>query len=56
MVSSAPSASIEIARAGGDYGAGLAAALTARATLTGCDPAALSTAGVPELPTTETAG
>jgi hypothetical protein len=43
-------ASVETARAGGDYATALAAALTARATLPGYDPAKLTAAGLPELP------
>ncbi|MFJ2632721.1 hypothetical protein ACIO6U_12330 [Streptomyces sp. NPDC087422] len=46
-------AAVETARAGGDYATALAAALTARATLPGFDPAALTAAGLPELPVTE---
>jgi hypothetical protein len=46
-------AQVETARAGGEYATALAAALTARATLPGFDPAALSKAGLPELPPTE---
>lgn len=45
-------AAVETARAGGEYAAALAAALTARATMPGYDPAALTAAGLPELPTT----
>jgi len=43
-------ASVETARAGSEYATALAAALTARATLPGYDPTALTTAGLPELP------
>jgi hypothetical protein len=46
-------ASVETARAGGEYASALAAALTARATLPGYDPAALAAAGLPELPTVQ---
>ncbi|MFI6280477.1 hypothetical protein [Streptomyces sp. NPDC050988] len=42
---------IEVARTGAAYAEQLAAALTARAMLPGFDPAALETAGLPELPT-----
>ena len=48
-------AQVETARAGGDYATALAAALTARATLPGFDPTALTTAGLPELPAIESA-
>ncbi|MEU5296958.1 hypothetical protein [Streptomyces umbrinus] len=44
---------IEVARTGAAYAESLAQALTARAMLPGFDPAALETAGLPELPTTE---
>jgi hypothetical protein len=44
-------AAVETAQAGGQYATALAAALTARATLPGFDPAALTAAGLPELPT-----
>jgi hypothetical protein len=44
-------ASVETARAGGEYATALAAALTARATLPGFNPDALTAAGLPELPT-----
>jgi hypothetical protein len=44
-------AQVESAQAGGAYATALAAALTARATLPGYDPAALTAAGLPELPT-----
>ncbi|MFE2758507.1 hypothetical protein [Streptomyces halstedii] len=44
-------AQIEVAREGSAYAEALAAALTARATLPGFDPAALTRAGLPELPT-----
>ncbi len=46
-------AQVETARAGGEYTTALAAALTARAMLPGFDPAALSKAGLPELPSAE---
>ncbi|MFG2220166.1 hypothetical protein ACGFN1_36105 [Streptomyces sp. NPDC048685] len=45
-------AQVEVAREGSAYAEALAAALTARATLPGFDPAALTRAGLPELPTT----
>ncbi|MFF6949744.1 hypothetical protein ACFZAD_13955 [Streptomyces iakyrus] len=44
-------AQIEVAREGAAYAEALAAALTARAALPGFDPAALTKAGLPELPT-----
>ncbi|MEU1311732.1 hypothetical protein ABZ419_22960 [Streptomyces cinnamoneus] len=43
-------AQIEVAREGAAYATALAHALTARATLPGFDPAALTRAGLPELP------
>lgn len=43
-------AAVESAQAGGQYATALAAALTARAALPGYDPAALASAGLPELP------
>ncbi|WP_432188656.1 hypothetical protein [Streptomyces sp. Tue6028] len=46
-------AQIEVARAGAAYAEQLAAALTARAALPGFDPQALTTAGLPQLPTSE---
>ncbi|MEU1309631.1 hypothetical protein ABZ419_12155 [Streptomyces cinnamoneus] len=46
-------AQIEVAREGAAYAEALAAALTARAALPGFDPAALTRAGLPELPTIE---
>jgi hypothetical protein len=46
-------AQVETAQAGGQYATALAAALTARATLPGFDPAALTTAGLPELPSVQ---
>ncbi|WP_055615199.1 hypothetical protein [Streptomyces phaeochromogenes] len=45
------STQIEVARTGAAYAESLAQALTARAMLPGFDPAALETAGLPELPT-----
>ncbi|MFF4230076.1 hypothetical protein [Streptomyces sp. NPDC001820] len=45
---------IEVAREGTAYAEALAQALTARATLPGFDPAALTRAGLPELPTATT--
>ncbi|MCM2419005.1 hypothetical protein [Streptomyces sp. RKAG293] len=45
-------AQVESAQAGGAYATALAAALTARATLPGFDPAALTRSGLPELPAT----
>ncbi|WP_433891765.1 hypothetical protein [Streptomyces sp. CA-111067] len=48
-------AAVETAQAGGQYATALAAALTARASLPGYDPAALAAAGLPELPATATA-
>ncbi|MER5853190.1 hypothetical protein ABT126_41190 [Streptomyces sp. NPDC002012] len=45
---------IEVARETGAYADALAAALIARATLPGFDPAALTRAGLPELPATDT--
>ncbi|MFI9105796.1 hypothetical protein ACIGXA_35355 [Streptomyces fildesensis] len=47
-------AQVESAQAGGDYATALAAALTARATLPGFDPAALTHSGLPQLPATHT--
>ncbi|WP_198357991.1 hypothetical protein [Streptomyces fildesensis] len=47
-------AQVESAQAGGAYATALAAALTARATLPGFDPAALTRSGLPELPATNT--
>ncbi|WP_336318722.1 hypothetical protein [Streptomyces lavendofoliae] len=47
-------AQIEVAREGAAYAQALAAALTARAALPGFDPAQLTQAGLPELPTTRT--
>ncbi|WP_335981342.1 hypothetical protein [Streptomyces sp. CA2R106] len=44
-------AAVETARASGEYTTALTAALTARAALPGYDPTALTTAGLPELPT-----
>ncbi|MET7605074.1 hypothetical protein ABZS96_21600 [Streptomyces avermitilis] len=44
---------IEVARTGAAYAESLAQALTARAMLPGFDPAALESAGLPELPATE---
>jgi hypothetical protein len=44
---------IEVARTGVAYAESLAQALTARAMLPGFDPAALESAGLPELPTAE---
>ncbi|MEE1768448.1 hypothetical protein PUR34_09790 [Streptomyces sp. JV185] len=41
---------VEVAREGSAYAEALAAALTARATLPGYDPAAVTRAGLPELP------
>ncbi|MEV8312555.1 hypothetical protein AB0Q95_00140 [Streptomyces sp. NPDC059900] len=46
-------AQIESARAGAQYAEQLATALLARASLPGYDPAALTRAGLPELPTAE---
>ncbi|MDH2388675.1 hypothetical protein QCN29_07720 [Streptomyces sp. HNM0663] len=46
-------AQIEVAREGAAYAAALAQALTARAALPGFDPAALTRAGLPELPSTD---
>ncbi|MFI1095131.1 hypothetical protein [Streptomyces sp. NPDC020917] len=43
-------AQVEAAQAGGAYATALAAALTARSALPGYDPAAITTAGLPELP------
>lgn len=43
-------AAVETAQAGGQYATALAAALTARATMPGFDPEALTAAGLPELP------
>ncbi|QNA74181.1 hypothetical protein C8250_021740 [Streptomyces sp. So13.3] len=48
-------ARVETAREGGAYATALAAALTARAALPGFDPAALSRAGLPDLPLNHTA-
>ncbi|MEU9776833.1 hypothetical protein [Streptomyces sp. NPDC047968] len=48
-------AQIEVAREGAAYAEALAQALTARAALPGFDPAALTRAGLPELPAVETA-
>jgi hypothetical protein len=45
-------AQVETAREGSAYATALAAALTTRATLPGYDPAALTAAGLPELPAT----
>ncbi|MET7368421.1 hypothetical protein ABZS61_21690 [Streptomyces sp. NPDC005566] len=45
---------IEVARETGAYAEALAQALTARATLPGFDPQALTRAGLPELPTADT--
>lgn len=47
-------AAVETAREGAAYSAALAAALTARATLPGYEPAALTAAGLPELPAKHT--
>jgi len=44
---------VEVARTGAAYAEQLAAALTARAMLPGFDPAALETAGLPQLPTAD---
>ncbi|MEU7254373.1 hypothetical protein AB0B21_00985 [Streptomyces rimosus] len=47
-------AQIEVARTGAAYAEQLATALITRASLPGFDPAALTQAGLPELPTAET--
>lgn len=46
-------AQVEAAQAGGTYATALAAALTARAALPGFDPATLTAAGLPELPSVQ---
>ncbi|WP_405507618.1 hypothetical protein OG323_14695 [Streptomyces cyaneofuscatus] len=47
-------AQIEVARSGAAYAEQLATALITRATLPGYDPAAITRAGLPELPTVDT--